>query len=115
MVYHGGPGIDHTLEVGFSCECASFAQVILVDLRGNDRSIDDNPEHWNINQWAHDICAFCESLGLKKPFIQGVSTGGWVVMQFVMQYPNYAADIIFCLHLRFKPILFLTIFLQHLS
>jgi pimeloyl-ACP methyl ester carboxylesterase len=94
VVYHGGPGIDHTFEVEFSRECAPFAQVILVDHRGNGRSVDDNPAHWNINQWAEDIHAFCETLSLKKPFIQGVSTGGWITMQFAMKYPDYVAGII---------------------
>lgn len=94
VVYHGGPGIDHTFEVEFSRECAPFSQVILVDHRGNGRSIDENSEHWNLNQWTQDIYSFCETLGLKKPFIQGVSMGGWVTLQFAIQYPDYAAGII---------------------
>ena len=55
---HGGPGIDHTFEVEFSRECASFAQVILIDHRGNGRSIDDNPDHWNLTQWTKDVYSF---------------------------------------------------------
>lgn len=94
VVLHGGPGIDHTFEVEFSRECAPFAQVILIDQRGNGRSIDNNPDHWNLDQWARDIHSFCEALSLKKPFIQGVSLGGWVVMQFAIKYPEYASGIV---------------------
>jgi proline iminopeptidase len=94
VVLHGGPGIDHTFEVEFSRECAPFAQVILIDHRGNGRSIDSNPDHWNLTQWAKDVYLFCETLGLKKPFIQGVSTGGWVTIQFAITYPDYASGII---------------------
>jgi len=94
VVMHGGPGVDHTFEVEFSKYCASFAQVILFDHRGNGRSIDNNPAHWNLAQWTKDVHAFCEALGLKKPFIQGVSVGGWVAMQFAIQYPDYAGGII---------------------
>lgn len=94
VVYHGGPGVDHTFEVEFSRECAPFAQIILVDHRGNGRSIDNNPEHWSFHQWAKDIFSFCETLGLKKPFIQGVSAGGWILMRFAMDYPDYARGII---------------------
>lgn len=94
VAYHGGPGIDHTFEVEFSRECAPFAQTILVDHRGNGRSIDNNPDHWNFDQWADDIYSFCEALGLKKPFIQGVSTGGWIVMKFAIKYPDYARGLI---------------------
>jgi len=94
VVLHGGPGIDHTFEVEFSRECASFAQVILLDHRGNGRSIDDNPEHWNLAQWTRDVYAFCKTLGLVKPFIQGVSMGGWVTIQFGIDYPDYASGLI---------------------
>lgn len=94
VVLHGGPGVDHTFEVEFSRECAPFAQVILIDQRGNGRSIDNDPNHWNLNQWTKDVYAFCETLGLKKPFIQGVSMGGWVTLQFAIRYPNYASGII---------------------
>ena len=94
VVLHGGPGVDHTFEVEFSKNCASFAQVILYDHRGNGRSIDNNPDHWNLNQWTKDLHSFCEALGLKKPFIQGVSMGGWVTMQFAIQYPDYASGFI---------------------
>jgi pimeloyl-ACP methyl ester carboxylesterase len=94
VVLHGGPGVDHTFEVEFSRECASFAQVILLDHRGNGRSIDNNPAHWNLSQWTKDVHAFCETLGLVKPFIQGVSMGGWVTIQFGIEYPDYAAGLI---------------------
>ena len=94
VVMHGGPGIDHTFEVEFSRECAPFAQVILYDHRGNGRSSGDDPAKWNLTQWTEDIHAFCEALGLKKPFIQGVSMGGWLALNFAMRYPGYAAGII---------------------
>lgn len=94
VVLHGGPGVDHTFEVEFSRECAPFAQVILLDHRGNGRSIDINPEHWNLAQWTQDVHAFCETLGLKRPFIQGASMGGWVTLQFAIKYPGYASGII---------------------
>lgn len=94
VVMHGGPGIDHTFEVEFYRECASFAQVILYDHRGNGRSSGDNPDEWNLTQWANDLYAFCETLGLKIPFIDGVSMGGWVALNFAMRYPGYAAGFI---------------------
>jgi proline iminopeptidase len=94
VVLHGGPGVDHTFEVEFARECSSFAQVILLDHRGNGRSIDDNSEHWNLSQWTKDVHAFCQALGLTKPFIQGVSMGGWITIQFGIEYPNYAAGLI---------------------
>ena len=94
VVMHGGPGLDHTFEIEFSRECAPFAQVILFDHRGNGRSIDDNPEHWNLDQWTKDVYDFCQTLGLEKPFIQGVSMGGWVAINFAANYPGFASGII---------------------
>lgn len=94
VVMHGGPGVDHTFEVEFSRECAPFAQVILYDHRGNGRSTGDDPSQWNLTQWTEDIYSFCQTLGLKKPFIQGVSMGGWLALNFAMRYPGYAAGII---------------------
>ena len=94
IVMHGGPGVDHTFEVEFSRECAPFAQVILYDHRGNGRSTGDNPSQWNLTQWADDLHQFCQTLGLKKPYIQGVSMGGWVALNFAARYPGYAAGII---------------------
>jgi proline iminopeptidase len=94
VVLHGGPGIDHTFEVEFSRECAEFAQVVLYDHRGNGRSSGDDPAQWNLIQWTDDIYAFCEALGLKNVFIQGVSMGGWLAQNFAMKYPGYASGII---------------------
>lgn len=94
VVLHGGPGVDHTFEIEFAEQYAPDAQVILIDHRGNGRSIDNNPEHWNFAQWTKDVYSFCETLGLKKPFIQGVSMGGWIALQFAIQYPGYASGII---------------------
>lgn len=94
IVLHGGPGLEHCFEVEFSGKCAPFAQTIFVDLRGNGRSTDDNPEHWNLNQWTDDIYAFCQTLGIERPFIQGVSMGGWITMMFACKYPDIANGII---------------------
>lgn len=94
VVLHGGPGLDHSFEIEFSRECAPFAQTILVDLRGNGRSTGDNPKQWNLEQWADDVFTFCQSLGLEKPFVQGVSMGGWVTMKFACKYPDAARGII---------------------
>jgi proline iminopeptidase len=94
VVMHGGPGVDHTFEVEFYRECATFVQVILYDHRGNGRSTGDNPENWNLTQWTKDLHAFCETLSLTKPFIDGVSMGGWIALNFATLYPGYAAGFI---------------------
>ena len=95
IAIHGGPGVDHNYyDVPFLADAAEFAQVIFIDQRGNGRSIDKNSEHWNLHQWAEDIHNFCKTLGLHKPFIHGVSMGGWVAQLYASLYPNEAAGII---------------------
>ncbi len=95
VVVHGGPGIDHIYyEVPTLKDAAEFAQVIFIDLRGNGRSIDANSNHWNLKQWATDLHDFCNTLGLEKPFIHGVSLGGWVVQLYAGLYPDQPGGII---------------------
>ncbi len=93
IVLHGS-GTDHTFHVEFSRDCAAFAQVIFIDRRGCGRSIDENPAHWSVAQWAKDVHLFCEALGLEKPFVKGISLGGLVAMQFAIDYPQTAGGII---------------------
>ncbi len=89
VALHGGPGIDHTYyDVPFLKDAAQFAQVIFIDQRGNGRSIDKNPDHWNLEQWSDDLGQFCEYLGLEKPFIYGCSMGGWVAMKYAAKFPS---------------------------
>jgi pimeloyl-ACP methyl ester carboxylesterase len=95
VALHGGPGIDHCYyEVPFLKDAAEFAQVIFLDLRGNGRSIDTNPQHWSLDQWAKDLGQFCDYLGLEKPYIYGCSLGGWVAMKYALLYPQQAKGLI---------------------
>ena len=81
IVIHGGPGADHTYEVPFYKELADIAQVIFIDLRANGRSINNDPNTWNLSQWSQDIADFCHCLHIKKPFLAGDSFGGMVILQ----------------------------------
>ncbi|MCK4607995.1 MAG: alpha/beta hydrolase [Gammaproteobacteria bacterium] len=95
IAIHGGPGVDHNFyDTPFWADAAEFAQVILIDQRGNGRSIDKSPEHWNLKQWATDIYHFCDTLGLEKPFIHGVSMGGWVAQLYASMHQDQAGGII---------------------
>jgi hypothetical protein len=45
------------------------AQVIYLDHRGNGRSDDGPPALWTLAQWADDLVAFCDALGVVKPVV----------------------------------------------
>ncbi len=95
VAIHGGPGVDHNYyDVPFLSQASEFAQVIFIDQRGNGRSIDNNSNNWNLKQWAEDIHSFCQVLGLEKPFIHGVSMGGWVAQLYASLYPEEPQGII---------------------
>lgn len=94
IALHGGPGLDHTYQTHFLKNLSDVAQVIFIDLRGNGRSHCDQPEKWNLIQWAHDIDNFCSMLDIKNPFIAGESFGGWVAMQYGVLYPSDSSGLI---------------------
>lgn len=97
LVLHGGPGTtDHTMYVEFWSRFSDIAQVIFIDQRGNGRSDYGNPELWNLTQCGKDINSFCLALGINKPFIAGVSWGGYVAMSYATQFPNIPSGLIFC-------------------
>ncbi|OGT32048.1 MAG: hypothetical protein A3E87_10915 [Gammaproteobacteria bacterium RIFCSPHIGHO2_12_FULL_35_23] len=88
VVLHGGPNVDHTFHVPFFQLLAEQAQIIFYNHRGCGRSDGDNPADWNLKQWAKDLNDFCEQLSLNKPYIAGISFGGWVALQYAVSYPN---------------------------
>ncbi len=94
LVLHGGPGFDHTYEIDFLNNFSSIAQVIFLDHRGNGRSVDENPDHWNLAQWGSDVFQFCEALKIQAPFVIGDSFGGHVLLEYAVTYPGHARGLI---------------------
>src|SRR5712691_1849545 len=79
LLLHGGPGLDHSIYKPAFSALADIAQVIFLDHRGNGRSDPGSPEMWTLAQWADDVRAFCEALGIARPIVYGASFGGRVV------------------------------------
>lgn len=87
LVLHGGPGFDHsTLRPHFD-RFADTCQVVYLDHRGCGRSSGE-PETWTLDQWADDIAAFCERLGIETPIVFGQSFGGMVAMHYAARHPE---------------------------
>jgi proline iminopeptidase len=94
LLLHGGPSLDHsTFRPAFS-ELSDLAQVIYLDQRGQGRSDRSEPKHWSLRQWADDVYAFCEALGIERPIVLGTSFGGYVAMVYAIRYPKHAAKLI---------------------
>src|SRR3990167_4366603 len=97
LVLHGGPGTtDHTMYVDFWSKLSDIAQVIFIDQRGNGRSDHGDPDFWNLDQCGKDINLFCQAIGINKPFVAGISWGGYVAMSCATQFPKNLSGLIFC-------------------
>ena len=64
LLLHGGPGVDHSLYKPAFSALTDVAQVVYLDHRGNGRSERGAHDSWNIAQWADDVAAFCNTLGI---------------------------------------------------
>lgn len=95
ILLHGGPGLDHSgYKPAFSSLC-DLAQVVYLDHRGNGRSEKSSPELWTLAQWADDVRAFCDVLGIEKPIVLGQSFGGMVAMAYAARHPEHPAKLVF--------------------
>lgn len=95
ILLHGAPGLtDHSsFKPAFSALTDSV-QLVYLDLRGAGRSEGGPPERWNLEQWADDLVAFCETLGIEKPAVLGVSGGGFVAMAYATRHPRHPGRLI---------------------
>ncbi|MFV3131869.1 alpha/beta fold hydrolase [Niveispirillum sp. KHB5.9] len=94
LLLHGGPGFDHASFKPAFAGLSDYAQVIYLDHRGQGRSGGEERSLWTLAQWADDVKAFCDALGIEKPFVLGNSFGGFVAMEYMRRHPGHAAGII---------------------
>ena len=94
VLLHGGPGFDHSIyKPGFST-LADVAQVVFLDHRGNGRSDPGPRDRWTLAQWADDVRAFCEALGIARPIVSGASFGGTVALAYATRHPAHPAKLV---------------------
>jgi proline-specific peptidase len=95
ILLHGGPGFDHSTYKPLFSALADAVQVVYLDHRGQGRSDDRSaPEHWNLNQWAQDLKAFCDALEIENPIVLGNSFGGFVAIAYGAQYSDHPAKLV---------------------
>ncbi|WP_051884481.1 alpha/beta fold hydrolase [Chryseobacterium luteum] len=63
-------------------------KVIAIDTRGQGRSTDTSRTDFTYTQFADDIKALADNLGLKKINIAGWSDGGITGLEFALKYPE---------------------------
>lgn len=94
LLLHGGPGFDHSTFKDQMDPLAEDAQLIYYDHRGQGRSDRGDPADWTLDQWADDVVALCDVLGLEDPIVYGVSFGGMVALHYAIRHPQHASRVI---------------------
>ena len=94
VLLHGGPGFDHTAFKPHFSQLTDLCQIVYVDHRGNGRSEDGDPKHWNLAQWGDDVKTLCDTLGIVKPIVYGVSFGGFVAQSYATRHPDHPAKLV---------------------
>jgi pimeloyl-ACP methyl ester carboxylesterase len=94
VMVHGGPGFDHTPFKARYPSLTEIAQLVYYDHRGNGRSEDGPPERWNLDQWADDLRALCDVLGIARPIVFGTSFGGFVTLNYALRHPDHPGKLV---------------------
>ena len=94
LLLHGGPGFDHSHLKPAHSEFVDVAQLVYLEHRGNGRSDRCTPETWNLAQWGDDVYEFCQALGIEKPIVLGLSSGGFVAQSYATRHPEHPAKLI---------------------
>jgi proline iminopeptidase len=95
VLLHGGPGsYDHSYFKPEFARLTDVAQLVYLDLRGHGRSEWGNAAAWSFETCADDVTAFCDELGIQRPFVLGHSMGGFVAMLYAARHPGHAAGVV---------------------
>jgi 3-oxoadipate enol-lactonase len=89
VMIHGGL-LDATMWDDQFEEFARRYRVVRYDARGHGRSI-CYPDTFSHHE---DLHAIVEKLGLEKPVIMGLSMGGYIAIDFALEYPELPAALV---------------------
>jgi pimeloyl-ACP methyl ester carboxylesterase len=94
VLLHGGPGFDHSYFKPAHSVLTDTAQILYVDHRGNGRSDYSEPACWNLDQWADDLRALFDRLGIVRPVVLGLSFGGFVAQSLAVRHPDIVGRLV---------------------
>ena len=92
LVFHGGPGFDHTMFADYLDPLAADGRyrLVLVDERAQGRSDrGSDPSTWTLERMAADVSDLAESLGVRDGYATlGHSYGAFVVLRHAVDFPG---------------------------
>jgi proline iminopeptidase len=92
LVFHGGPGLDHTMFADYLDPLTDDGRyrLVLVDERAcgrSDRSV--GSETWTLDRMAQDVSDLAASLGVAEAYATlGHSYGAFLVLQHAVDHPG---------------------------
>ncbi|MFL5796752.1 MAG: alpha/beta fold hydrolase [Actinomycetota bacterium] len=92
MLLHGGPGDDHHEFADYLDALGDRYRLLLVDQRGNGRSMGSEPSTWTVQQHAADVVLLARALRLERYAVLGHSYGAFVALQNAVDFPAQATQ-----------------------
>ncbi len=78
-------------------ELARHLRVLTYDVRGHgDTTAPDDPEAYSMPTYAQDLRALLDALDIEQAHIGGISQGGMISAQFVVDYPERTRSFLLC-------------------
>lgn len=94
IAHSGGPGGDARMWMDLA-GIDDFAKVVIIHPRGSGLSGDaPEPNAYMLSDFAGDVEALRELLGIQRPTMMGWSHGGMVVQQHAVEYPQSVSKLI---------------------
>jgi len=92
LLVHGFP-LDHSMWSEQLSALSDLRRVVAVDLRGRGKSPAE-PNGWTMDDYADDLAATIDELGVDKADVAGMSMGGYVVLALWRRYPEKVRSLI---------------------
>lgn len=87
ILLHGG-GPDHQMFVPLAERLADLCTVVLPDIRGYGRSVCADPSRHTWAQYAEDVIALLDHLGIQRAIVGGAGLGTTITLRAAVAYPK---------------------------
>lgn len=75
-------------------ELSELGRCIAIDTIGYGQSIAAEGTEYGIREWVHHAVRVLDALGIEKTWIVGNSLGGWLALQFAIDFPERLLGIV---------------------
>ena len=94
VLLHPGVGLDGSVFLPGARRLAETHRLLIVDLPGNGHSPDGVRDEWTFAGFARSVERFVRKRKLEDWTLLGHSFGGFVAMQYLVDFPGSASRIV---------------------